>query len=98
MMPVARLARLGGAALAAGRLYLSTPLNRVIALDPATGKELWRHDPKLNMTLERNEGFVSRGVAYWEDRRQPDRPCGRRILFGTVDARLLALDAARGSL
>ena len=84
--------------LAEGRLYVSTALNRVIALDPATGRELWRYDPKLDMSIERNEGFVSRGVAYWAaDHQVSGRgACTARILFGTVDARLLALDAATG--
>ena len=82
--------------LVAGRLVLSTPLNRVIALDPVTGRELWRHDPAIDREIERNEGFVSRGVAYWEDRRHPAATCGRRIFFGTIDARLLALDATTG--
>jgi len=83
--------------LAAGRLYLSTPLNRVIALDPTSGAEVWRHDPKIDLDIERNEGFVSRGVAFWEDAGDPRATCGRRIFFGTVDARLLALDAGSGS-
>jgi quinoprotein glucose dehydrogenase len=87
--------------LAEGRLYLSTPLNRVLALDPRTGKELWRFDSKLKLGLERNEGFVSRGVAYWSGLaaahpRAPSR-CDTRIFFGTIDARLLSLDAATGA-
>ena len=100
--------------LAEDRLYLSTPLNRVIALEPSTGRELWRYDPKLKLDLERNEGFVSRGVAYWigncqltiancagVDSNGPSgasnqQTCASRIFFGTVDARLLALDAATG--
>lgn len=83
--------------IADGRLYVSTPFNRVVALDPATGALLWRTDPKIDVELERNEGLVSRGVAYWRDRVRPDTTCGRRILFGTVDARLLAMDAATGA-
>jgi quinoprotein glucose dehydrogenase len=87
--------------LAEGRLYLSTPLNRVLALDPATGRELWRHDPKLKLDLDRNEGLVSRGVAYWSARatRGTTRGsiCLSRIFFGTVDARLIALDARTGT-
>lgn len=85
--------------LADGRLYLSTPLNRVLALDPETGRELWRHDPKIKLDLERNEGFVSRGVAYWRGlspAQRRARSCQARIFFGTIDARLLALDAATG--
>jgi quinoprotein glucose dehydrogenase len=90
--------------LANDRLYLSTPLNRVIALDPGSGKELWRHDPRLDMKQERSEGFVSRGVAYWAGvnpsaASEAGAPsCERRIFFGTVDARLLALDANTGKL
>jgi len=91
--------------LAEERLYVSTPLNRVLALDPRTGRELWRHDPRLDLARERNEGFVSRGVAFWRasDVRRPSAggeapPCSSRIFFGTVDARLLALDAATGAL
>lgn len=99
--------------LANNRLYLSTPLNRVLALDPASGKELWRHDPKLDMKQERSEGFVSRGVAFWQGAVIPSgRPerseggareagsasCIKRVFFGTVDARLLALDADSGTL
>jgi quinoprotein glucose dehydrogenase len=90
--------------LADGRLVLSTPLNRVVALDPVTGRELWRHDPQIKLDLDRNEGFVSRGVAYWAARRDTSAgtggsgACERRIFFGTVDARLLAMDAATGAL
>lgn len=78
-----------------GRLLVSTPLNRVLALDPERGTELWRFDPHLDTDLERNEGFVSRGVAYWKDEGAVGT-CASRVLFGTVDARLFALDAATG--
>ncbi|HWP39095.1 MAG TPA: pyrroloquinoline quinone-dependent dehydrogenase [Gemmatimonadales bacterium] len=83
--------------IADARLYLSTPFNRIVALDPATGALLWRHDPGIDAQLERNEGLVSRGVAYWEDGTRPSARCGKRILFGTIDARLLALDAVTGA-
>ena len=73
-----------------GTLYLSTPYNVVIALDPATGKERWKFDPGVN----RNAGYsevTSRGVSTWAD------PQGRRRIFiGTIDARLIAIDAATG--
>ena len=71
--------------IAEGRLYLSTPLNRVLALDPATGRELWRHDPKLKLNLDRNEGFVSRGVAYWSAR--GTRNAGRRASAASSSGR-----------
>lgn len=80
---------------AGGRLYLSTPFNRVLALDPATGKILWRHDPRIDATLSRNEGLTSRGVAHWRNARA-DGACAQRIFFATIDARLLALDAVNG--
>lgn len=82
--------------LADGRLYLSTPWNRIIAIDPESGEELWRHDPHIRTDLERNEGFISRGVAYWEDSQTPEAECGRRIFMGTVDADLVSVDAATG--
>ena len=80
-----------------GTLYLSTPLNRVVALEATTGRELWRFDPKLKLDIDRNEGYVSRGVALWKDRRAAaTAACSRRIFYATVDARLYALDAADG--
>lgn len=79
-----------------GVLYFSTPFNRVIALDPATGSELWTYDTKIDRNGNYSEGLVSRGVAAWEDGERPDATCGRRIYLGTLDARLIALDAATG--
>ena len=34
-----------------GTLYLSTPFNRVIALDPATGAERWTYDPHVDVFI-----------------------------------------------
>ena len=70
-----------------GTLYLSTPLNRVIALDPETGKEKWSFDPAVNVATDYSE-VTSRGVSYWA--------AGKRIFQGTIDARLIALDAVTG--
>jgi quinoprotein glucose dehydrogenase len=79
-----------------GRLYLSTPYNIVIALDPATGTGLWRYDPGLPKDRWYAEN-TSRGVAAWRDPSAPDgAPCRVRIFLGTLDGRLLALDAATG--
>ena len=52
-----------------GTLYLSTPYNRVIALDPTTGKERWSYDPKAyeDGQVPNGTGFVHRGVAFWRD-------------------------------
>ncbi len=82
--------------VAFGTMYLSTPLGRAIALDPATGRERWRHDPGVDP--ERGYGdFASRGVSYWRDgRAAAGAACGRRIFVATIDARLVALDAGSG--
>jgi quinoprotein glucose dehydrogenase len=80
-----------------GKLYLTTAFNRVIALNPETGKQLWAYDPKIDRTLDYGDGLINRGVATWLDRLRPaGRLCHRRIYEATQDARLIALDAATG--
>lgn len=75
-----------------GTLYLSTPFNAVIALDPVTGREKWKFDPKLDRQQSYSE-VTSRGVAAWRGAR------GKLLIFeGTIDGRLLALDEATGKL
>ncbi|HJQ31113.1 MAG TPA: pyrroloquinoline quinone-dependent dehydrogenase [Pyrinomonadaceae bacterium] len=78
----------------AGVMYLTTPSSRVIALDAETGRELWKFDPQAE---SKTRGFNShRGVAYWEGPAAGGKGRDRRILFGTVDGRLIALDAETG--
>ncbi|HKU91410.1 MAG TPA: pyrroloquinoline quinone-dependent dehydrogenase [Steroidobacteraceae bacterium] len=81
-----------------GRLYLSTPLGKVIALDPVTGKSLWVRD--LQVRRERGFGdWVSRGVSYWSDSKTANpKPCDRRLVVATIDARLVEIDAVLGEL
>lgn len=80
-----------------GTLFLSTPFNRVIALDPETGKERWRYDPKVDRGRRPAE-VTSRGVSTWLDgSRKAGDVCRRRIFVATIDARLIALDAATGA-
>jgi quinoprotein glucose dehydrogenase len=80
-----------------GTLYFTTPFNRVIALDPETGKPRWAYDPKIDLTLDYGDGLVNRGVATWLDPvRSSGQPCRRRIYEATQDARLVSLDAATG--
>jgi quinoprotein glucose dehydrogenase len=86
-----------------GTLYLTTPFNRVIALDPETGTERWSHDPKTALTWSYGDGLINRGVATWlkseEASAMPNhasRRPQRRIFEATLDARLIALDAATG--
>ena len=79
-------------------LYYCTPFNRVFALDPATGKQRWVFDPQVDMS---GEGLTNcRGVSPWSD---PDegksgQVCGHRIITGTLDGRVFALDRASGKL
>ncbi len=80
-----------------GRLYLTTPFNRVIALDPTTGRELWSYDPRIDQSLDYGDGLINRGSATWLDPvPAAGRVCQRRIFEATLDARLIALDAATG--
>lgn len=80
-----------------GTLYFTTPFNRVIALDPETGKQRWAYDPVIDQTLDYGDGLVNRGVATWLDPvRSSNQPCRRRIYEATQDARLISLDAATG--
>ena len=86
-----------------GTLYLTTPFNRVIALDPETGTQKWTYDPKIKMTWDYGDGMINRGVATWPvpsaisaGNRKTTGGAKRRIFEATLDARLIALDAATG--
>ncbi len=80
-----------------GRLFFTTPRNRVIALDPETGRELWSFDPKLEGGRAYANMWINRGVAYWRDDDDANGPCVRRVFLATLDALLFALDAATGT-
>lgn len=68
-----------------GVMYVTTPGLKVVALDAATGKEIWKYNP--------HTGGVNRGIAYWSD----GKPKGqRRVFMGTPDGRLISLDARTG--
>jgi len=66
-------------------LYISTPLGRVVALDPETAKEKWVFDAKINMEAAYGD-FTNRGLAYADG----------RLYLATIDARLFCLDASTG--
>jgi alcohol dehydrogenase (cytochrome c) len=68
-----------------GVMYVSTPLNHVVALDAATGRKRWEHAEPLGTTVHCC-GPVNRGVAVY----------GGRVYEGTLDGRLVALDAGTG--
>lgn len=83
--------------LVEGTLYLCTPFNRVIALDPATGAERWAFDPEIDLSGNYANQLVCRGVAAWEESRPAEgAPCSKTIFTATNDARLIALDANTG--
>jgi quinoprotein glucose dehydrogenase len=83
--------------VADGTMYFSTPFNRVVALDPESGKERWSFDPKIDLRAPYSEGLINRGVTLWTDRAGAESDhCARRIFLATIDARLFALDAASG--
>lgn len=81
-----------------GTLYLSTPLGKVFALDPVTGRERWRYDARVDPDGGYGD-FTNRGVATWLDHTvATNAHCRRRIFLSTIDARLIALDARTGAL
>jgi quinoprotein glucose dehydrogenase len=79
-----------------GRLVFTTPYNRVIALDPERGTELWTFDPAIDRDRLFGNSLINRGVAYWRDATRAEGACTRRVFLATLDARLIALDAATG--
>jgi PQQ-dependent dehydrogenase, methanol/ethanol family len=72
-----------------GVMYVSTTWSKVFALDARTGKLLWEYDPKVPGEWGINAccDVVNRGVAFWKD----------KVYLGTLDGRLVALDAATGT-
>jgi quinoprotein glucose dehydrogenase len=77
-------------------LYLSTPYNRVVALNADTGAELWAFDPKAYEDGQppNGTGFVHRGVAAWRDSADGDK----LRIFLNSRYRLFCIDAASGRL
>ncbi len=83
--------------LVGGTLYLTSAFNRVFAIDPETGTQRWVYDPMIETAGNYGDGLINRGVATWLDAaRVKGKPCRRRIFEATLDARLIALDAATG--
>jgi glucose dehydrogenase len=70
-----------------GVMYLSLPFNHVVALDAKTGKQLWRYNHDKRADWKMCCGPANRGVAV----------SGGRVFVGTVDARLIALNASTGA-
>lgn len=68
-----------------GVMYISTPLGKVVALDPVTGTEKWKFDAAVDRRINFGD-FTNRGVSY----------SNARLFFASTDARLIALDATNG--
>jgi alcohol dehydrogenase (cytochrome c) len=67
-------------------MYVTEPPNIIHALDPATGASIWRYEHSNQADLKLCCGEINRGVALFED----------MVLMGTLDAHLVAVDAATG--
>jgi quinoprotein glucose dehydrogenase len=77
-------------------LYVCTPKDLVIALDPTTGKQRWRFDPNVP---DENIPYTAacRGVSYYAvPNADPSSDCATRIIEGTLDARIIEIDARTG--
>ncbi|WP_263260760.1 glucose/quinate/shikimate family membrane-bound PQQ-dependent dehydrogenase [Pseudomonas sp. RIT-PI-S] len=95
-----------------GMVYVCTPHSQVIALDPDSGKEIWRFDPKISTQGAKNftgwAHMTCRGVAYHDDaayaadvaQASPATAtaCPKRIFVPTADTRLIALNADTGKV
>jgi len=79
--------------LAGNMLYLSTPYNRVVALDAESGRERWVYDPKayVDGQVPNGTGFVHRGVAMWRDAKN-----GKLRILMNSRYRLIELDGETG--
>jgi len=77
-----------------GMLYGCNAHSALFAVDPVTGKEIWRHDTKIDG--DAGGRGVCRGVSFF---RAPEgtAECATRLLVGTVDNKLIAVDAKTGA-
>ena len=76
-------------------LYVCTAMNVVVALDAETGAKRWEFDPQLKVAPVGFNG-TCRGVSYYHAPEGYSGDCPARIIMGTTDARLMALDATTG--
>ncbi|WP_368766686.1 pyrroloquinoline quinone-dependent dehydrogenase [Enterobacter hormaechei] len=78
-------------------LYIGTPFDRLIALDPGTGKEKWHYDTKSSRKALTQPVLKNRGVSYWQAKNPvTGEVCQKMVYMGTVDGKLFALDADSG--
>ena len=80
-----------------GNLLFCTPFNRIVAVDPETGKERWVHDPQVTLDHKMPYQYNCRGVSAWKDpQAQAGAVCATRIFMGTNDNRIIAVDSRTG--
>jgi len=82
--------------VAGGRMFVCSGMGKVAALDPETGKELWEY----RYTADTTGSYLlnCRGLTHYADGARYAGECPGRVFAGTLDGRLLALDAATGKL
>lgn len=79
-------------------LYGCSSRHKVFALDAATGKQKWEFDPKTPADFA-PPNSACRGVAYYKQASATaGAACAARIVFGTLDAKIMAVDAATGQI
>ncbi|WP_407332024.1 PQQ-dependent methanol/ethanol family dehydrogenase [Enterovibrio sp. 27052020O] len=71
-----------------GVMYVTGSYSRVYAIDVKTGDELWQYDARLPDGIMPCCDVINRGVALYDD----------LVIFGTLDAKLVALDAKTGKV
>jgi alcohol dehydrogenase (cytochrome c) len=71
-----------------GVMYVSASYSRVFAIDIATGEEIWQYDAKLPDAILPCCDVINRGVAIYDN----------LVIFGTLDAKLVALDRKTGNV
>ena len=78
-------------------LIFCSPFNEVIALDPGSGAQKWRFDPKVSNSQRPANRYNCRGIAHWvDDQAKEGAACRSRIFMGTNDVRVIALDGKTG--
>jgi quinoprotein glucose dehydrogenase len=77
-------------------VYVGTPMDRIFAVEPDTGKTKWTYSADGNGKAD-NQGFKNRGVAYWAASNPvAGQPCQKMVYIGTVDGKLHGVDADTG--
>lgn len=79
-------------------LYICGAKNVLMAINSDTGEEIWRFDPKATVAAKHQYARTCRGISYHETAADYQGQCPTRIVTGTVDARLMTVNAQTGEL